>query len=145
MVKLNSAVNLARVGISNLKAAPKTVATKTGQGVVAGSKKIATSSVIDRKGKDGNVQKTIGNLWTGKKINPVHLGLAGGAYLAGDAMLSGSQMNYQKPLELATMNNYQQQGAAEIMNYDGVAQQRAPQNLNATGDIVFGLHNGRKG
>jgi hypothetical protein len=36
-------------------------------------------------------------------------------------------------------------GRPDVMEADGVGSAPAPRNLNATGDIVFGLHNGRRG
>lgn len=69
----------------------------------------------------------------------------GGGYLAINNAKLGFEHKTIEPLRLATMNNYQEMGAPDVMMYDGVGQERAPKNLNADGSIVFGLHNNRRG
>jgi hypothetical protein len=133
MAILNSAKNLAKIGI------------KAKEGVKNGTKKAIKSSVINAKDKDGNIKKTLGNVYTGKKLNPIHVGVVGGVFLGGQYAKKSMGHNSIEPLKLATMNNYQEMGAPDVMMYDGVGQERAPKNLNANGSIVFGLHNSRKG
>lgn len=103
------------------------------------------SSVKNVKKVDGVESKRMGNMWTGKKINPLHLGVAGGLYLGAQSMGESINFKTKAGLDMAIANDYQNYGAPDVMSYDGVSQQRAPQNLNANGSLVFGLHNNRKG
>lgn len=105
------------------------------------TKKVAKSTFIDTKNKE----KTLGNFYTGKKLNPKHLAIGGGAFLGASTLKSSFEASTTAPIRLATMNDYQRMGASEIMSYDGVGQEPTPQNLNAHGSLVFGLHAGRKG
>lgn len=136
---LKNSKNLAKIGLSNAKS-----------GVKKGAKFVSDNAqvkkpFIDVKAKDGKDPKNIGNVWTGKKINPVHFAGAGGVYLGGKMLEGSFKHNTIQKLELATYNDYQEYGAPDIMSYDGVGQQAAPKNMNADGSIVFGLHNMRKG
>ncbi|PFB64476.1 hypothetical protein COK00_12120 [Bacillus cereus] len=148
MAILNSVKNLAKIGVQNtkigtkmaahsVKNSPKTIA----NGVKNAPKNIVKSTFVDTKDKE----KTLSNFYTGKKLNPKHVMAVGGGYLAINNAKLGFEHKTIEPLRLATMNNYQEMGAPDIMMYDGVGQERAPKNLNADGSIVFGLHNNRRG
>lgn len=102
--------------------------------------------IVDKKDKDGNIMKTWDNLYTGKKLNNLY-GVAGAGAILGAAYVSSEVATspYLRPLSIAR-KNVEQGGPPEIMMYDGVGQQQsAPRNLNANGDLVFGLHNQRRG
>lgn len=137
--------NLAKIGLTNTKSSIK----KSGKAVAEKASQLKSPIIdvktIDGKTKSGLDPKNAGNLWTGKRINPVHFAGAGGAYLGGKFLAGSLKHETIQPLQLATYNNYQEQGAPDIMSYDGVGQQAAPKNMNADGSIVFGLHNMRKG
>ena len=141
---LKNSKNLAKIGLKNAKSGiqkgGKVVSDK-----VQIKKPFIDVKMIDGKTKDGKNPKNIGNVWTGKRLNPVHVAGAGGLYLGGKTLKQSVEYNTIQPLQLATYNNYQEQGAPDIMSYDGVGQQAAPKNMNADGSIVFGLHNMRKG
>lgn len=131
----NNVKNMTKIGLS-----------MAGKDIKGAPKKIVKSSVIDVKDKKtGEVKKNLGNLYTGKKINPKHLAIGGTAVIGGQYLAAAHEQKTTGHLKLATMNNYAEIGAPEIMNYDGVGQQKAPSDLNAHGSLVFGLHNGRKG
>lgn len=163
VARVAGAVALAKIGVNTGKSVANTAKKvpgaipknkqelrAAGRGVLnAGAavpKNIVKSTFKDVVGKDGLPDKKLGNFYTGKKINPIHLGVGGAAAIGGSFMVGGANSHYKEPLRLATMNNYQEYGAPDVMSYDGVSQgSSTPRNLNATGDIVFGLHNGRKG
>lgn len=151
---LNSTKKLARIGVSAVKEPSKTVQ-KTGAAVQKVGKKVGTASAetskkavkstfINVKPKDGKPAERLENLYTGKRLNPIHGTAAAGLYLAGSNMKSSVERPFAQ-LQLAVQNNYAEIGSPNIMSYDGVGQQSAPKNLNANGSIVFGLHNMRKG
>lgn len=123
----------------------KTLAKLGVKGAVNTTKFVGKTALKDVKRKDGQVSKTLGNIYTGKKLNPVHVGVASAAYLGGSFFKENVEHKSMKQLDLATKNDMQNYGAPDILSYDGVSQQRAPQNLNANGSLVFGLHNSRKG
>lgn len=132
MAILNSIKNFAKIGVLNTK--------KAVNGVKNAPNNIIKSTFIDTKNK----KKTLANLYTGKKLNPKHVAVVGGGYLAFNQAKMGYE--YQMgPLKRATMNDYQYIGLPEIMMYDGVGQERGSKNLNVDGSIVFDLHNNRKG
>ncbi|MEX3713539.1 hypothetical protein ABFV99_14140 [Cytobacillus horneckiae] len=127
--------NLAKIGLSKMSQGPRAVADKVQ----------IKKPFIDVKDKNGDVQKKLGNFYTGKKINPLYVGGAGAAYLVGKQTFKDVEKSTIGPLNLATKNDYQHLGAPDVMMYDGVGQERAPSNMNAEGNLVFGLHNMRKG
>lgn len=135
MAILNSAKNLAKIGIKNTKKGSKIISDK------AQIKK----PIVDARNKDKTIKKNLGNIYTGKKLNPLYVGAAGAAYLGVKNAKHSIGHSSIEPLKLATMSNYQELGAPDAMMYDGVGQERAPKNLNANGSLVFGLHNSRKG
>lgn len=126
-------------------------ARKTEGAAYSGVKKLLTSPkhgpIIDAKpSKATGETERLSNLYTGKRLNPTWVGALGGGYMVGKSAYSEARQNIFGDLDLATQN-YVGSGSADIMNYDGVSNERvgAPSNLNATGDIVFGLHNQRRG
>ncbi|MED3396437.1 MULTISPECIES: hypothetical protein [Bacillus cereus group] len=136
MAILNSLKKLAEIGVLNTKIG----STMAVNGVKSAPKKIIKSTFIDTKNK----KKTLGNLYTGKRINPKHFAVIGGGYLA----FNQAKMSFEyqmDPLKRATMNDFQYIGSPEIMMYDGVGQERVSKNLNVDGSIVFDLHNNRRG
>lgn len=146
MALIKGMKNLARIGVKNTK----NVVNQYENGLVNATEHIGKMAqikkpIIDVKDKEGNIKKSLGNLYTGKKANPLWVGAAGGAYLVGKNLYKSADKQTMQPLKLATMNNYQEIGAPDIMMYDGVGQERAPKNMNADGSIVFGLHNMRRG
>ncbi|EHL75788.1 MULTISPECIES: hypothetical protein [Bacillus cereus group] len=136
MAILNSLKKLAELGVLNTKIG----STMAVNGVKSAPKKIIKSTFIDTKNKE----KSWRNLYTGKKLNPKHVLVAGGGYLAFKQAKFGYEYQME-PLKRATLNNYQYIGPPEIMMYDGVGQERVPKNLNVDGSIVFDLHNNRRG
>lgn len=106
-------------------------------------KNTTTKPFKDVTDKEGNIQKKLSNLYTGKKINPLYVAGAGAGYLAIDNAKEGFRVQLT-PLDIAT-RNVEYQGSPDIMMYDGVRQSSSPRNLNATGDVVLGLHNKRRG
>ncbi|MFE4029184.1 hypothetical protein ACFX4N_23805 [Priestia sp. YIM B13551] len=145
MAFVNGVRNLAKIGLQGTQKGMSKATEPVKKTSVKAAKKVAKTTFIDVKNKDGEVQKNLANFYTGKKLNPVHAAALGGAYLGGQSMYQSLQKQTITPLKLATMNDYQEIGAPDIMMYDGVGQDRAPKNLNADGSIVFGLHNMRKG
>ncbi|EJQ11512.1 hypothetical protein ABHP49_002352 [Bacillus cereus] len=131
MAILNSIKNFAKIGVLNTKKAVNSVKNTPNN--------IIKSTFIDTKNK----KKTLANLYTGKKLNPKHVAVVGGGYLA----FNQAKMGYEyqmAPLKQATMNNYKYIGPPEIMMYDGVGQERIPKDSNVDGSIVFDLHNNRR-
>lgn len=146
MAILNSAKNLAKIGLNKSKQASSVVASTSKKAAVATVNKTQLKKpLINSVDKEGNIKSNLGNLYTGKKVNPLYVGAAAAAYLGGRNIYNSIESQTVKPLKLATMNNYQELGAPDVMMYDGVGQERAPRNLNANGSLVFGLHNSRKG
>lgn len=98
----------------------------------------------DAKEINGSRER-LSNLYTGKKMNPLWVGGVAGGYVGTRSAFSMATEPIQKVDHLAT--NVVGQGQAEVLSYDGVSNEgsMAPPNLNATGDIVFGLHNRRRG
>lgn len=101
--------------------------------------------------QDAKADKTTGatqrlsNLYTGKRLNPGVMGTLAGGYLVSKAGVETTKDTLFGEMDLAT-RNYIGSGPADIMNYDGVDRRSStPKDLNATGDIVFGLHNQRRG
>jgi hypothetical protein len=151
---LQSAAQLYKIGMKGANAAKGTlkdshigkVADATEEALYNGTKKLIKSQkygpITNAKEIDGTTKRAE-NLWTRKKLNPAWVVGASGAYIAGSNMKS-SMEKQTLPLKLATMNPTQY-GAPDIMSYDGVAQNRAPKNMNADGSLVFGLHNMRRG
>ncbi|MES9681839.1 hypothetical protein ABWK22_02740 [Gottfriedia acidiceleris] len=135
---LNSSMNLAKIGLGAKKGAEK-VAKATAK------KAQIKKPIVNSLDKNGEIKKSLSNVYTGKKLNPVYVGAAATAYLGFKQAKHGFETKTIAPLKLATMSNYQEQGAPDVMMYDGVGQDRAPKNLNANGSLVFGLHNSRKG
>lgn len=124
--------------------------------IEAGGSKIVNSSVgkklkikdrakplVDKVDKDGNVVKSWDNLYTGKKLNPIYSTLGVGAVAAANAV-DYKASAFMAPIT-ASQKNVEHGGPPEIMLYDGVGQQSAPNHLNANGSLVFGLHNQRRG
>ncbi|MEK1829092.1 hypothetical protein AAAC51_08035 [Priestia megaterium] len=145
MAVLNRLKDLGKIGspkvkelASSTKQAIKEAPAKTG-------KKIVKSTIKDVKPDKNGKTKKLQNLYTGKKLNPLHVSAVGLGYMGYQATKEGLQANTLTPIKLATMNDYQEIGAPDIMMYDGVSQERAPRNLNADGSLVFGLHNMRRG
>ena len=136
---LRNSKNLAKIGLSNAKSGAK-----KGAKYVSDKAQIK-KPFVDVKTKDGKNPKNIGNVWTGKKLNPLHVAGAGGLYVGAKALEGSFKHNTVQKLEIATYNDYQEYGSPDIMSYDGVGQKAAPKNMNADGSIVFGLHNLRKG
>ena len=87
-----------------------------------------------------DTDKTVGNLWTGKKAS----GIATlGAFGVAGAVGTGA---YQKEKHFSTaIPHTEYGGTAPIMNADGVGSISQAPTLGANGDMVFGMHNGRKG
>lgn len=98
---------------------------------------------VNKLDDDGNVAKTWDNLYTGKKLNPLYTTIGVGAVTA----VTAAQIKAGKTIApiASSIRNVEHGGPPEIMLYDGVGQQSAPSNLNANGNLVFGLHNQRKG
>lgn len=163
MAIINGMKNLTKIGLQSakqgakkgIKGAEKLDKTLTNGAVKKGTKKSAqyinskaqfTKPFIDVVDKEtGEVgKKTMHNFYTGKKANPLYVGVIGGGYLAATNAYKGTQVPLDR-LKLATMNDFQNYGAPDVMMYDGVSQDQAPKNLNADGSLVFGLHNSRKG
>lgn len=125
---------------------PKPVAerVKAGSDFVAGKAQIK-KPFVDVVDKEGNVKKSLGNLYTGKRMNSLYVAGGGAAFLAINNSKHGLETK-MAPLELATKNDFQYLGSPDILMYDGVGQKpNTPKNLNASGDVVFGLHNSRRG
>lgn len=102
---------------------------------------------VDKLDDEGNVVKSIDNIYTGKKLNPIYsLGgtLAVAGVTAAQIEADRSMAPIMAPIK-ASKKNVEHIGSPEIMLYDGVGQESAPRNLNAHGDLVFGLHNQRRG
>ncbi|WP_242283387.1 hypothetical protein PY144_03965 [Bacillus cereus] len=136
MAILNSLKKLAELGVLNTKIG----STMAVNAVKNAPNNIIKSTFIDTKNK----KKTLGNLYTGKRINSKHFAAIGGGYLA----FNQAKMSFEyqmEPLKRATMNDYQYIGSPEIMMYDGVGKERVSKNLNVDGSIVFDLHNNRRG
>ena len=110
------------------------------------AKSVLKSTVVAAKPDhvSGEV-KRLSNFYTGKKLNPAWVAGIGGASILGSNMKHGFEQGASMPLQLATQRDMQYYGAPDIMMYDGVGQQRAPVDMNASGSIVFGLHNMRRG
>lgn len=114
--------------------------------------------------KDAAAGRAIGNLYTGKKLNGLVLG---GALAAGTLMAAGGPSSFGS-------QNLNPQGAKDVQNIFGsgmkntMATRHSPMSepgvnpsilagardtsnssqaptLGASGDMVFGMHNGRKG
>lgn len=126
--------------------------TKVGQTVYAYGAGMKAKNAVKIKEKakpfvdkidDGNVVKRWDNLYTGKKLNPLYTTIGVGAVTA----VTAAQIEAGKTMAPITssIRNVEHGGPPEIMLYDGVGQQSAPSNLNANGNLVFGLHNQRKG
>lgn len=98
---------------------------------------------VDKKEKDGSIKKSWDTLYTGKKLNPLYTTVGVGAIAA----MTATQIHVGKSMAPITssMKNVEHIGSPEIMLYDGVGQQSAPNHLNANGNLVFGLHNQRRG
>lgn len=140
MAIINGMKNLTKIGLQGTKQGAKKSAQYVNSKVQI--KKPFIDTVDKKTGEVG--KKTMSNFYTGKKANPFYVGGAGAIYLAGTNAYKGTQVPLDR-LKLATMNDFQNYGAPDVMMYDGVAQQQAPKNLNADGSLVFGLHNSRKG
>jgi len=111
-----------------------------GDGLAAGGKYLRDKGVRATKKTD----PSLGNLWTGRKESAW---LAGGAWAAAGGY---GYMQFRKDTEFAPRTGEVSYGGnAPIMSADGVGNtmnpnQQAP-TLSATGNMVFGLHNARKG
>ena len=82
----------------------------------------------------------IGNLWTGRREGRGMIAVAG---VAGAGYMGYSTM---KQTALAPkIGEVSYGGAAPIMDADGVASRPQAPTLGAGGNMVFGLHNARKG
>lgn len=148
MAVIGGIKNLTKIGLKNLEKGRENML-KTGDKFTnrAINKAQFTKPFINTVDKKtGEVGKeSLHNLYTGKRANPVWVAGIGATYIGAQNLKQGYKANTTDRLQLATMNNYQELGAPDIMMYDGVAQNSAPQNLNADGSLVFGLHNSRKG
>lgn len=83
---------------------------------------------------------SMGNLWTGKKESALGVGAAwgiAGGYTAYN-VIKENQINPR-------VGTVSYTGTAPAMDYDGVGSTTNAPTLNASGSMVFGLHNSRKG
>lgn len=101
--------------------------------------------IIAAKTDKGRSAERLANLYTGARLNPKWVGGVGGTYVAGKTALSAAEEGLTGQMKRSTMNKVAP-GPAAFTSYDGVGKEaKSASNLNATGDIVFGLHNQRKG
>lgn len=145
MALFNKAKNLKKIGF---KERANQLEDKIDRKIVQGLKSDKLKKVrpvIDAKSRNGQPKERLSNFYTGKRANPLWVGAIGGGYLMTKNTMASYDKEVTMPLKLATQNavNY---GPPDIMSADGVDQESsAPRDLNASGDIVFGLHNRRRG
>lgn len=148
MAVIGGIKNLTKIGLKNLEKGRQEVL-KAGETVTNKTLNKAQFTkpfidTVDKKTGEVGAQK-LSNFYTGKKANPVWVAGIGATYLGAKNIHEGTKESTTGRLQLATMNDFQEIGAPDIMMYDGVSQNSAPKNMNADGSLVFGLHNSRKG
>ena len=87
-----------------------------------------------------DVDKNVSNLWIGKKEG---LGMKIGATAAVGGAIAYTHAS--QPYKDPRVGQTDYTGIAPIMDADGVGQTTKAPTLGASGDMVFGMHNGRKG
>lgn len=103
------------------------------------------------KDADGNIKKDFTNMYTGYQMKAVpNVALAAGAVGLGALTYSAGRQEQGGGFDgLATrtskVGKVSYEGSPAIFDADGVGTQTKAPNLGASGDLVFGLHNGRRG
>lgn len=112
----------------------KAYADPAAKGIVEGGIGLGKSMVT-------KTDKAFWNAYTGLKASPLATGTAWAA--AGAYGVWGSQYQINTAPKLG--DNVEYMGDAPIHGYDGVSRRTGAPTLGASGDMVFGMHNSRRG
>lgn len=135
VTEIDKAQNAAQIGIRGVKAFATTPINLAADGAVEAGKLYNKAMPLTKK-----TEESIANLWTGRREGR---GAIAAAAVAGTGYAAYS--SFKQTALAPKTGTVSYGGTAPVMDADGVSSTSQAPTLGANGNMIFGLHNARKG